>query len=150
MIDTVSQQAELFAQTMLAMLQANSLRMTAPRRAIVSALACGPSHSTAQQVLKSARADHPALGRASVYRTLEILSRLGAVRPWASPRGEIEFVRVLGGHHHLICSSCGELEEIPYCQDTCPAGKLAGGAHVHGHLVELVGVCSACLRMEEA
>ncbi len=145
----MSQQA-LALEQMLKMLQADGLRMTTPRKAIVSAIAHGPSHSTAQQVLERARTDHPALGRASVYRTLEILSRLGAVRPWAGAHGEIEFVRVLGGHHHLICSSCGELEEIPHCRDTCPAGELVNGARVHGHLVELVGVCSTCLRKEEA
>lgn len=134
---------------MITMLRADGLRITVPRQAIVSVLARGPSHCTAQDVLDRGRKLHPHLGRASVYRTLETLSRLGAVRPWSSPGGEFQFVRILGGHHHLICSSCGETEEIPHCQETCPAEALAGDSRVHGHLIELVGVCSICRRKED-
>jgi len=83
------------------MLRAAGLRVTAPRRAIVQALADGPSHATARQILQQGTAYHTRLGRASVYRTLELLCRLGALRPWAGRTGETEYVRVLGGHHHL-------------------------------------------------
>ncbi len=113
------------------------------------ALAFGPSHSTAMQLLERASAYHPALGRASVYRTLEVLSRLGAVRPWAGVHGEPEFVRVLEGHHHLMCSYCGELEEMPHCGEECPAEELTDGSRIHGHLVELIGVCASCAQKEE-
>lgn len=122
-------------------------RITAPRRAVASVLEASEAHLTPAEVLRRARTICPDLGRATVYRTLETLVRIGALRPIFLGDGpEQRYALAEGGHHHLLCSACGTVVEF----DDCPLGNLEStlaartGFRIHGHLLELYGRCPAC------
>lgn len=128
-------------------LVAAGLRLTAPRRAVLAVLEAAPDHLTAAEVWRKARARCPDLGRATVYRTLETLVRLGVLRPLYLGDGlELRYAPAVGGHHHLLCADCGAVVEF----DDCPLGDLEAtlaartGFRIHGHLLELYGRCPSC------
>lgn len=128
-------------------LAAAGLRLTAPRRAVATVLETSDAHLTSAEVFERAKPLCPDLGRATVYRTLETLARLGAIRPLALGVGvEQRFALADGGHHHLVCADCGTVVEF----DDCPLGDLETalaartGFQIHGHLLELLGRCPAC------
>src|SRR6476661_2418651 len=90
-------------------------RVTANRKAIVDALSASPRPMTIPELL-----DSPAgrgLAQSSVYRNLVVLEQAGLVHRIVTD-GEFarfELAEDLTGdhHHHLICSSCGRVEDVP-------------------------------------
>jgi len=130
---------------LLELLRRSGYRITQPRRAVIEALSAGPSHITADTVLKLGRRCCPSLSKASVYRTLQLLESVGALRGIPSADGR-QYVQVASGHHHLVCQSCGEVRDFPscgMCENWLPAVK-DRGFHVAGHLLEVFGWCEGC------
>ena len=122
-------------------------RLTAPRQAILKVIESEKGHLTPAEVLEKGRAIYPALGRATVYRTLGLLARLGVIRPMHSGDGSLYFVRIGGGHHHFVCSRCGlviEIEGECCWADAAQALAEQFGFEVTGHLLELYGLCERC------
>jgi len=120
--------------------------MTRQRRAVVEAIRTGGDTSfTAVEVYDRARKLEAGVSLATVYRTIDLLKRTDAVRPLAgSERGE--YVRCSPGHHHhLICVSCGSVEETELC--AAPADeelRLRHGFTPSSHEVDVYGTCAAC------
>jgi len=127
-------------------IQAAGLKLTPPRQAVLEVLENTAGHLTPAEVLERARAIHPNLGRATVYRTLELLTRPGAVRPIILGDRGACLTPAEGGHHHLVCSDCGVVIEF----DECTVGELEQELvqrldfQIRGHLLEFYGLCNQC------
>lgn len=128
-------------------LRAAGYRNTPARRAVLKALIDGPSHMTAPDVVAAVDETSPSVGRASIYRTLDLLTKLGLLQ--SSTLGGTETTYMLapsGHHHHAICLECRETIEI----DECVMGEMEGllhertGFEVRGHLLEIYGLCPRC------
>ncbi len=135
---------------MLTLLRQRGHRITRPRLAVLQALAEGPAHISAAEVLSEGRRTHPGLSKASVYRTLQLLETLGALRGIPSPEGR-SFVRVAPGHHHLLCQGCGEVRDFSGC-GLCDSWREVADEErffVAGHLLEVFGLCSGCRSKRE-
>jgi len=132
--------------TLAERLQAAHYQLTAPRRALLQVLETSERHLTAAELLERGRAIYPALSRATVYRTLEILAALGALRLIYDASGAPRVACIAESHHHLICLGCGETFHF----DDCPISNLEEqigerfGFSVSSHLLELYGFCQAC------
>jgi Fur family ferric uptake transcriptional regulator len=87
-------------------------RLTPQRQVILEAVRHAGEHVTPEQVYQTVHHHHPAISRATIYRTLEFLSeqRLIVAMHW----GGQMYYEIAGElpHHHLICRSCGGIEEI--------------------------------------
>ena len=59
--------------------EAQGIRLTAQRRALIETIQEATSHLDAAALLKLARERDPKIDRATVYRTLELLKRLGMI-----------------------------------------------------------------------
>ncbi len=128
-------------------LQERGYRLTAARRAILAALTAAGGHVTADELAAVVHQDAPAVGRMTVYRTLDLLGELGLLRPVYQGTGAAHYVLLLDGHHHhLVCSRCRRVIEF----DECALAELAEtvgrryGFAVEGHLLEFYGRCSQC------
>jgi Fur family transcriptional regulator, ferric uptake regulator len=102
-------------QRFLDFLAQKNLRMTGPRRAIIEAVFSTDKHFTAEELLAWAQQRDKSVSRATVYRTLPLLTASGLVR-------EMDF----GGDHqyydpnyaehprhsHIICQDCGKIVEF--------------------------------------
>ncbi len=127
-------------------LQQAGFKLTPPRRAVLDVLQASHEHLTPGDVLARAQALCPTLGRATVYRTLELLTSLGIVRPIFLGERGVCLTLAEGGHHHLVCSDCGTVIEF----DDCPVQQLEQDLaerlnfHIHGHLLEFYGLCEQC------
>jgi Fe2+ or Zn2+ uptake regulation protein len=130
-------------------LRGTGQRYTDRRRQLVGLLAeQGPL--SIPQILE-ARTD---LKQSSVYRNLSDLEQAGVVHRVATDEehGRYELAEdLIGHHHHLICSSCGLVEDvtIPGGLETTIERSLdrlaarAGFARVR-HRLDLIGTCRAC------
>lgn len=93
--------------------------------------------------------------QSSIYRNLAILEQAGAIRRLTSTddSGRFELAEELSEHHHhLICSSCGGIEDITLPEAVEAAlGQAVMTARrdrdfsVDAHHLELVGTCGHCV-----
>jgi len=122
-------------------------RLTTPRRAVLRAVLRYDRPFTAEQLVSELRTSDPGLGRATVYRTLEILTSVDVLTRILQPGGHPAYVVGSPGHrHHLVCSGCG----VTVAFTACPVDDLVLALSrdtefaIHGHLLEVFGVCPTC------
>jgi Fur family transcriptional regulator, ferric uptake regulator len=134
----------------LAVFEAQGLRNTRPRRLIaeqLAALAAARSDFTAQDLWHELQALDPHLGRATVYRAVDVLLGQGLLDRISFADGTHRF-RLCGvtHHHHLTCTQCQRVVEISAClpPELLAAISATTDFAIEGHSVELFGRCSAC------
>lgn len=95
------------------LLRARGDRMTAPRRAVLTALAAHPTHLSADQVVTAVARIDSAVHRASVYRALEALTDIGIVQHVHVSHGTTAY-HLAGAqvHLHAQCESCGAVIDL--------------------------------------
>ena len=120
-------------------------RTTVQRQAIVRLVDGWEGSFTVAELHARARMLHPRLGLATTYRTVELLRREGFVRPLLSD-GTAAYVRCSPRHHHhLVCTTCGGVEET----ELCAAPPEAELRRLHGfqptaHDLDIYGTCRKC------
>ena len=121
-------------------------KLTAPRLTVVAVLEHEGEHLSCEDVLALGRKTYPGLSRASVYRTLGLLTQLGAIRPILLGDNSQRYVASQGGHHHLVCSDCGAVLDFDQCgvDRLAAALSLRHGFQIHSHLLEFHGICREC------
>jgi Fur family ferric uptake transcriptional regulator len=122
-------------------------RLTEPRRSLAALIASHDGHFTAGELVSEAHARRLGVGRATVFRTLEVLEALGAVERLDLPSGDHAYVVCQRSHHHhVICSQCGRTNEIDDGDLRAVVNEIARrtGYRVDDHRLELFGLCPAC------
>lgn len=122
-------------------------RMTKARRLVVQTLVATGGHVSADELAELLRSSGFEVGRMTVYRTLDLLTELGLVRPIYQGTGAAHFILLLDGHHHhFVCTRCNAVIEVDSCLLTDLEGRLVNNSdfEVHGHLLEIFGICNDC------
>jgi Fur family transcriptional regulator, ferric uptake regulator len=130
-----------------AKLSAGGFRVTKQRRAVLDALSEAEGAVSALQLFDTARRRSPELGLTTVYRTLELLSQVGAVRRVHGDAHCEAFVPAGAGHgHSVVCARCGKVGEFTDCDLSAliAAASRETGFSIEEHFLQLSGVCSAC------
>ncbi len=143
MIDETQRRKE----RMLRALQRQGCRLTEPRRALVEVLAEGHQHLNHAEIMGRAQEKYPDIGRATVYRTLELLVELGLVHvTYMGDANQRFIVPVEGHHHHLVCNQCGDVLDLEECyfNNALDMVSRETGFVIDSHLVELFGTCATC------
>jgi Fur family ferric uptake transcriptional regulator len=96
-------------------LATKNLRLTPQRQAIIDTVFSTEEHFTAEQLLEWSRARDRSVSRATVYRTLPLLTESGLVR-------EMDFGKDFKfydpnyaehpNHNHIICTDCDKIVEF--------------------------------------
>jgi Fe2+ or Zn2+ uptake regulation protein len=132
-------------QRILEQLEERGFRSTDPRRAVVEATARRQGRFTAREIHLELRAR--GIGRATVFRTLDLLADLGILeRIHSDEPGHTYTLCSERHHHHLICSGCASVEEIvsPALERVVRTIAQQAGFRIEGHLIEILGVCERC------
>lgn len=122
-------------------------RLTAPRRALARLIASRSGHFTADELLADANRGRHGLGRATIFRSLDVLAELGAVERLDLPSGEHAFVACEPAHHHhVVCSSCGRSTEVSDLglEGMAESIERETGYRIDAHRLELFGICPRC------
>ena len=112
------------------------IRMTGPRRAILSVIDTASKHLDASQILRKARNLDASADRSTVYRTLDLLKRrLIDELNLMHLNGEGHYYeRKLGRDHiHMACLRCGKITE--FVSKTFEALKKQLGRDCQFHIV---------------
>jgi Fur family peroxide stress response transcriptional regulator len=127
------------------------LPLTEQRKVILEAVLDLDSHPTADQVHAAVALRDPGVSRATVYRSLEGLARLGVIARACHPGRAVRYDSRTTRHHHMICLRCDEILDFTDERfDSLPVPDTAPmGFRVSGVQVELRGVCRRCREREE-
>jgi Fur family ferric uptake transcriptional regulator len=128
-------------------------RVTGQRKVLASLLENSSNHLDADTLLQKAQRIDPSIHRATVYRTLSTLKKAGLL-------DELDLMHVEGGQHyyevrpsvshiHLVCVSCGKVEEPEgrFLENLKKRLEKGTGFRVEVARLELGGQCSACRRL---
>jgi Fur family ferric uptake transcriptional regulator len=133
----------------LATLADAGYRRGGARNAVVELLDRHDCALTAQEIDDRLRAQGRSVGRASVYRILELLTELKLVQRIDVGQGVARYERHLPDgdhHHHLVCDSCGQIApfEDPALEQAIERVSRKLSFAVDDHDVVLHGACSDC------
>jgi Fur family transcriptional regulator, ferric uptake regulator len=141
---------DAFAVTQLeAALAASDVRVTAPRRTILQLIADrGGSHFCAADLLVDAKRRRLEVGRATVFRTLDLLLAAGLIERIDLPDGDHAYVacQPRRHHHHIVCTGCGRSTDIADAELRAMIDAIgrATGYVIERHRLELYGRCPRC------
>ncbi len=125
-------------------------RLTAPRRTVAGLIAARSGHFAAADLIADARARRLRVGRATIFRALELFTELGALERLDLPSGEHAYVpcEPRGHHHHVVCSVCGRVTGVDDVGLAPTLRTIARrtGWQIQSHRLELYGRCPECRR----
>jgi Fe2+ or Zn2+ uptake regulation protein len=131
-----------FDQELIAALRARGQRVTLPRLLVHRRVRQAPAHVTPEEL----HAELPSLSPATVYGTLDLLDDLGFVRRVSTPRGGTVYDSRVDDHHHVICRSCGRIEDVEAPLETTAVERAAAAAgfRVDHRQLAIHGLCADC------
>jgi Fur family ferric uptake transcriptional regulator len=137
------------AAPFLAALEGAGYRLTEPRRGLAQLIADREGHFVAADLVDAVERRDLGVGRATVFRTLDVLSDVGVIERIDLPTGEHAYIAcepVRDHHHHVVCSACGRSREIEDAGLRAVVREVARrtGYRVDEHRLELFGCCPDC------
>jgi len=129
-------------------LRRESCKLTGPRRAILQVLEKEKRPLSNQEIHQ--RIPQGASDLVTVYRSIQLLERIGAVKRFQFGDGVARFAlmdeRHHGHQHHLVCTRCASLVEIGDCVVRELEARVANQSKFKAvtHRLEFFGICPAC------
>jgi Fur family ferric uptake transcriptional regulator len=128
------------------MLRGVSLRVTRPRLAVLAAVNDHP-HADTDSLITAVRAEVGEVSTQAVYDVLRALTDARLVRR-IQPAGSVARYesRVADNHHHVVCRSCGAVEDVDCAvgQTPCLTASDDRGYSIDEAEVTYWGLCPAC------
>ena len=128
-------------------LRARGLRLTTQRFAIAEAFVQSDGHLNADDLYAAVKVEHPAIGQATVYRTLKLFEEVGLASSSTFGSAAARFEANDGHHHdHLVCTKCDAIIEFFNAKIETLQDQIAEqhGFVLTSHRMELFGLCDAC------
>lgn len=129
-------------------LASRALRQTQQRDQVLNVLLGTRQHLSVQEIYDIARKRDNSLGYATVYRTMKLLVEAGICREVDFRDGLTRYEPKHGRDHHdhLICTECGESEEIysPKIEKLQDSIVRDYGYIEKSHKLEIFGICPRC------
>jgi len=121
---------------------------TPNRRLVAELVAATGGHFTAAELLERGRRERGNIGRATVFRALDLLTDLQVVERLDLPNGSHAYVVCDPDehHHHLVCSTCGRSEDVADGELARLVDEIGRrhGYQIEAHRLELFGICPTC------
>ncbi|MFB3052726.1 MAG: Fur family transcriptional regulator [Dehalococcoidia bacterium] len=136
-------------ESVIRKLEALDHRVTPSRVAVIAAVLAQSGHFSVEEIMRRARA----VGRATVFRTMRLLTDLEIVCRVILEDGSLHYrVSRRGHHHHLVCVSCGNVQDLDDCAVAGLVRELAAATEyeIEGHWLEFYGRCASCRAREPA
>ena len=122
---------------------------TTPHRRLMAELVAGSrGHFSAADLQDRARQRRAKVGRATIFRALELLTSLHVVERLDLPNRSHAYVLCDPDehHHHLVCSRCGRSVDVADGELARLVDEIGrrNGYRIETHRLELFGICPLC------
>jgi Fur family ferric uptake transcriptional regulator len=150
----VPSERQQFLELFRRYLREHSLPVTAQRERVAEVVLESHGHLSVEDIEQQLRGSGMRIGKATVYRTLDILARSGMITERDFGEGFRRYERVPGHphHEHLICTRCGKVVEFTNDRLERMKAVIAEeyGFQHHHHRLEIYGLCRECQRRDAA
>ncbi|HCZ05822.1 MAG: Fur family transcriptional regulator, ferric uptake regulator [Thermotogota bacterium] len=123
-------------------------RVTAQREAILKIFEEVGDHLGAEDVYQLLLRRRRRISKATVYRTLELLTSMGLLRRLEPNEGvyRYELAESSSNHHHAICTSCGTIMNIDLkdLENSIQQAAESIGFNMTNYSVVIYGLCPSC------
>ena len=132
-------------------------KLTAPRHAVLNVLSQTSDHLSAEDVYFEIHKVYPNIGLTTIYRTLELLVKMGLASKFDFGDGRARYELSDGPkgtrhHHHLVCTSCGRIidytdyikEEMELLKRTEESLSQKFNFRITNHIIQFYGLCHKC------
>ena len=137
-------------------LKDEGFKLTHQRRNIVEVLlSANGKHMSSEEIYDIVKKDCPEIGLATVYRTLQVLDKLGYTNKLNLDDGcvryELSLDKNAHNHHHLVCKKCSKIIEVEedYLDTLEEIIEDKYKFKVSNHDLKFYGSCSDCLNLEK-
>ena len=124
-------------------------KVTPQREAVFRVLDGNDAHPTAESVHAAVISDMPSVSLRTVYGVLNDLAAMGELQLLDMGTGSTRFDPNVGDHHHVVCSSCGEVRDV-YVRGSGPNVSDLDGFHVESTDIVFRGLCASCAAAERS
>lgn len=146
----MNSKSSAISEKIQAAFEANGQRQTTAKIQIAERLAklgADEGDFTVEKLWHELRRSNPHLGRATVFRAVEMLVNQGLLNRIDFPDGSHNY-RVCGDshHHHITCVQCHRVVDIDFCPPLKQLDSVARQAdfEIEGHSLTLFGLCADC------
>lgn len=131
----------------LSYLREQGYRLTPQRLAILEVLKQSHGHLTPAEIYQQVAPTIPGMTEATVYRTLNFLAGQNLVLVAHLGRGQLVYEYAEHDHHHLICSQCGDMQEVDHekLKDLYENFSQETGYEIQSSHTTFFGLCPGCL-----
>jgi len=124
--------------------------MTIQRYGVLEYLYNHRTHPTAEEIYQGLKNAFPAISRATVYNTLELLKEHRLIQEVVVEKDRARYDYRTDPHLHFLCRRCSRVYDL----EISPSCPFSPGDEVEGHRVEelkpyIIGVCRRCLEEEK-
>ena len=127
-------------------LESGGLRCTPQRYAVMAFLMEHTSHPTAAEIFEAVNRVDPRCSRATTYNNLRDLVQAGLVREVAVEGRAARFDARGMQHHHFICDSCGNVEDMEWYKVPTPSRRSLSERIVREYELIFRGLCTQCVK----
>lgn len=128
--------------------ESRGVRLATPRAHVMRVIDQMSKPFSAGELLEAVEQQAPSVGRATVFRTLQLLCELALVERVRLEDGQDVYVTGHSSHHHhhLICTGCDEIHEMAECDIDEFVAKVAArhGFVAENHIFDIYGLCPEC------
>ncbi|MBI2869702.1 MAG: transcriptional repressor [Chloroflexi bacterium] len=122
-------------------------RLTPQRTMVLEAIEASTNHISAEEIHSQIVRRYPHVNISTIYRTLDLLERLGLVTKTDLGGGRVKYHPAhRGRHHHLVCQKCGHVVDLEESILHPLKAALLGGYGFEADLSHLAifGRCTRC------
>jgi Fe2+ or Zn2+ uptake regulation protein len=121
-------------------------RMTQQRKTILDILNNAKMHPSADEIYEMVKQKLPRISLGTVYRNLEVLSKLGVIQVLELSGSLKRFDWDPNKHYHIRCIRCDRVENAPIAPMRQLENKLYKSTifEIIGHNLEFTGLCPKC------
>jgi Fe2+/Zn2+ uptake regulation proteins len=131
-------------------LQTGGYKLTNQRQAVLEVISKNrEKHLSSEEIFGKMKKKYPNIGRATVYRTLQLFEKIGLVHHIlldGCMKYQMADLEEKHEHHHLICEICGEVIDVQ--EDMLELLEkdvfLKKGFKVTNHRLKVFGICKNC------
>jgi Fe2+ or Zn2+ uptake regulation protein len=127
------------------LLRKSGLRATPKRIALLSALQASRAPRTAEELHAAVKSD-----LVTIYRNLQSLTDAGIVNEVRFKDASVRYEFAHGHHHHIVCTSCGVIEELEACATSSLEREALNASsrfsRIDEHSLEFFGTCTRCAK----
>lgn len=138
-------------------MKSKGYKLTPQRRAVLDVIVANEGkHLSTEEIYDIVKVECPEIGLATVYRTIQLLEKIGIVTKLNFDDGcnryELVNANEVHQHHHLICNLCGKVEEVEDVLLESLEDKVENKYNfkIRNHEVKFYGICEECHKKGKA